>query len=355
MAYQRNTKRQRASGTPPAKKTKRTNANVPDEGLTVTTGEVLSGTSVSTSKPTTGKHKKQNPIYLFYESVDVDANGSSGSPGDRHYKCYHGNRKVLTITKAMWSSLNGLIGHLKHFPVMYRLYEVLHQRPEPPTSEEEDIASGKCVLEKDASREYLSQLEKASKNIVKALEKQAAKAVGDWDQAKFERLLLEWIVACDQPFEEVERPEFHELLEYTHHTGKRLHIPGRTTVQRRVKEMGIKYEEDLRNMFAEMQGKVSISLDCWTSPNGYAFMAIIAHYITNKGKLEELLIDFHELIGEHSGENMATVVWETLKMYRLTDRIMAFVMDNATNNDTMVAHLEYLCAEAGISFSAKNS
>ena len=60
---------------------------------------------------------------------------------------------------------------------MYRLYEVLHQRPEPPTSEEEDIASGKCVLEKDASREYLSQLEKASENIVKALEKQAAKAV----------------------------------------------------------------------------------------------------------------------------------------------------------------------------------
>ena len=28
---------------------------------------------------------------------------------------------------------------------------------------------------------------------------------------------------------------------------------------------------------------------------------------------EELLIDFRELIGEHSGENMAEVVWETLK------------------------------------------
>ncbi|KAK0446616.1 hypothetical protein EV421DRAFT_1692832, partial [Armillaria borealis] len=70
---------------------------------------------------------------------------------------------------------------------------------------------------------------------------------------------------------------------------------------------------------------------------------------------EESLIDFHELIGEHSGENMTTVVWETLKMYHLTDRIMAFMMDNTTNNDTMVAHLEYLCAEAGITFSTKNS
>ncbi len=79
------------------------------------------------------------------------------------------------IPSLTWSA--GLIGHLKHFPIMYQLYEVLHQRPELPTSEEEDIASGKCVFEKDASREYFLQLEKVSKNIVKALEKQAAKAV----------------------------------------------------------------------------------------------------------------------------------------------------------------------------------
>ncbi|KAJ6522625.1 hypothetical protein B0H10DRAFT_1664643, partial [Mycena sp. CBHHK59/15] len=53
------------------------------------------------------------------------------------------------------------------------------------------------------------------------------------------------------------------------------------------------------------------------SPNGYSFIAIVAHYITNDGKLEELLIDFQELMGEHSGENMAEVVWNTLEIYGL--------------------------------------
>ncbi|KAE9389813.1 hypothetical protein BT96DRAFT_755555, partial [Gymnopus androsaceus JB14] len=53
------------------------------------------------------------------------------------------------------------------------------------------------------------------------------------------------------------------------------------------------------------------------SSNGYAFLAIIASYITNNGKLEEILIDFQELLGEHSGENMADVVWNTLKKYGL--------------------------------------
>lgn len=36
---------------------------------------------------------------------------------------------------------------------------------------------------------------------------------------------------------------------------------------------------------------------------------------------EELLIDFRELIGEHSGENMADVVWAVLMLYAITDKV----------------------------------
>lgn len=42
-------------------------------------------------------------------------------------------------------------------------------------------------------------------------------------------------------------------------------------------------------------------------------------FITNIA--EELLIDFRELIGEHSGENMAEVVWDSLKRYGLESRV----------------------------------
>ena len=36
-----------------------------------------------------------------------------------------------------------------------------------------------------------------------------------WDQErKFEQLLIEWVVACDQPFDEVEKPEFISMMEY---------------------------------------------------------------------------------------------------------------------------------------------
>ncbi|KAF8065126.1 hypothetical protein FPV67DRAFT_1419270, partial [Lyophyllum atratum] len=70
---------------------------------------------------------------------------------------------------------------------------------------------------------------------------------------------------------------------------------------------------------------------------------------------EELLIDFCELVGEHSGENMAEAVWGTMKLYGLIGRVIAFVMDNATNNDTMVASIENLCRENAIPFSASDA
>lgn len=36
---------------------------------------------------------------------------------------------------------------------------------------------------------------------------------------------------------------------------------------------------------------------------------------------EELLIDFCELIGSHSGENMALAVWDTLELYGLKGKV----------------------------------
>ena len=55
------------------------------------------------------KFKKRNPIYVFYKSVTINPEGTLGQPGDKHYKCYHGNPKILTVTRAMKSSLNGAI------------------------------------------------------------------------------------------------------------------------------------------------------------------------------------------------------------------------------------------------------
>ncbi|KAF8065125.1 hypothetical protein FPV67DRAFT_1418769, partial [Lyophyllum atratum] len=202
--------------------------------------------------------EKRNPIYLFYEQVTRDAHGKSES-GSKYYKCYHGNRKTLVITKAMKGNLNGLMGHLKHFPSMEHLYQVLKSRSEPPTPNEIAIASGKSPLDPKAEAEYLRQLETASENIQRAFEKQKAEAAGPWDQEKFEHLIAEWIVACDQPFEEVERPEFVDMMTYAHHPAPEIKIPGRNAIRRRVMNMGEDTVEGIRKMF-EVSGLIMTTI-----------------------------------------------------------------------------------------------
>ncbi|KAF9551570.1 hypothetical protein CPC08DRAFT_621265, partial [Agrocybe pediades] len=70
---------------------------------------------------------------------------------------------------------------------------------------------------------------------------------------------------------------------------------------------------------------------------------------------EELLIDFKEVVGEHSGANVAAAVWATLEHFGLVSKMQVFVMDNTSNNDTMLKSIEERCHKAGIPFLAASA
>lgn len=68
-------------------------------------------------------------------------------------------------------------------------------------------------------------------------------------------------------------------------------------------------------MYASLQntpGRMSFSLDCWTSPNCIAFLGITAHYIDEEWNLKNKLIDFVDLSGPHSGENLCAAFINSL-------------------------------------------
>ena len=61
---------------------------------------------------------------------------------------------------------------------------------------------------------------------------------------------MEWVIACDQPFEEAERPEFIAMMNYTHHTGPSLKILKHNGIQQCLMKMGDDMIEDVCNMFS---------------------------------------------------------------------------------------------------------
>ena len=116
-------------------------------------------------------------------------------------------------------------------------------------------------------------------------------------------------------------------------------IPSQKTIRRRLHTTVKERQEDiLQNLPAG--SKISIALDCWTSPFSQAFMAISGYFIDEDWQYREILLGFEPLYGTHSGANLSVVLLETLQRHKIEDRVLAIVTDNASNNKTLVDTLQ---------------
>jgi hypothetical protein len=89
----------------------------------------------------------------------------------------------------------------------------------------------------------------------------------------------------------------------------------------------------------EARSKVHVSTDLWTSTNGLPILVIIFSYITKRGKLRRTVAAMKKVLGSHTGENLAHVVMDVVKEWNIQSNLGYFMMDNAENNDTMMAEI----------------
>lgn len=115
-------------------------------------------------------------------------------------------------------------------------------------------------------------------------------------------------------------------------------------------------------------GAIAIAGDCWTSSNGHAFLAVVGSWITKNWTLETGLLDFIELHGAHTGDNIGQVTFDSMKELGIVCQVsdayfisyFAFTLipyfvqmisqttDSASNNDTGFAKLSALISQSGI-------
>ena len=136
-----------------------------------------------------------------------------------------------------------------------------------------------------------------------------------------------------------------------------------------------------------LEGKISLSLDAWTSSNYYAFLAIVAHYITNDGQCSELSISIYIYLAHLSHQRsylsisksyqesiQARTWWQqsgqhwrnTASKTKFVNSILIYFLISftdqsldhgcyASNNDMLMEALEIKCHEAGMEFLASDS
>ena len=86
-----------------------------------------------------------------------------------------------------------------------------------------------------------------------------------------------------------------------------------------------KHEKSLiKKKLQDAPGKISLTLDGWTSKNQIPFLGITAHWIDENWKLNQITLEFYPLEGPHTGENLSKVVIKTLKEYGILTKVSIF-------------------------------
>lgn len=154
-----------------------------------------------------------------------------------------------------------------------------------------------------------------------------------------EQQIVRTITALQLPFQVVEHPELQMLCRLARAAPSMPEFPSARTVQRRLQES----VDDANQKILEKlpsTAKLSIALDCWTSPFQQAFMAITGYFIDQDWNYREILLGFEPLHGTHSGVNLSNVLLERLQHCKIEGRVLAITTDNASNNKTLMKKIQ---------------
>jgi len=113
--------------------------------------------------------------------------------------------------------------------------------------------------------------------------------------------LIQWIVMNQHPFTLVEEPYFIELVHSLHPAAE---IISADTLKRKLIDLYETNLEKIKKILEETPGKISFTTDIWTSPSTKSFVSLTAHFIDKKWKLRSLIVDFSQLFGQHTGQNI---------------------------------------------------
>ncbi len=149
---------------------------------------------------------------------------------------------------------------------------------------------------------------------------------------------MKWIVSTSEPFSVVEEEEFVQLIKTLNPAAELL---SDQTIKSDVMELYLQKIDGIKKILKDVPGKLSITMDIWTSKNMLSFLVIRAHWITIDWKMKSSLLDFSPIDGEHTGANQGRILLNCLKRFDIpVSKVKAYTMDNATPNDTFIECME---------------
>ncbi|ODQ74594.1 hypothetical protein LIPSTDRAFT_70264, partial [Lipomyces starkeyi NRRL Y-11557] len=104
------------------------------------------------------------------------------------------------------------------------------------------------------------------------------------------------------------RQIFHDI------PGITLPFMSRSVLRQRLADDFAAQRANLKEELLHTCRTIALSLDVSTSKNNLPILGVIGHWVTEDFQYREKVLDFKELQGSHSGENLAAAVEGTLRL-----------------------------------------
>ena len=115
------------------------------------------------------------------------------------------------------------------------------------------------------------------------------------------------------------------------------HIPSRRTITRDCYEVYGELRINLKQFLREIQPRICLTTDTWTSVQRINYMCLTAHFIDRDWVLHKRILNFCP-ITSHKGEHLAESISNCLLDWKL-DNVFTVTVDNASSNDVAVLEL----------------
>ncbi|OWT42315.1 transposase-like protein [Pochonia chlamydosporia 170] len=80
-------------------------------------------------------------------------------------------------------------------------------------------------------------------------------------------------------------------------------------------------KEKVKQRIQSAKLRIHISCDLWTSPNSLAILGVVAHYVTEDGKLEHRTLALKDIDGEHDGSHLAAAIMEVVEDWGFASKL----------------------------------
>lgn len=167
-----------------------------------------------------------------------------------------------------------------------------------------------------------------------------AQPIGGFSDEGFRQRMVHFLVDTNSSFRLVESSAFRELLRYLN---PRAIATTRKTIVRELHRQYAAMLPRVRSQLAsqiQSNGLIHLTLDAWTAGNRTPYLGITGHWLDSNFVLHDLVLDFIQLHGSHTAENLALAVMDSINTYGIEGSVGCITCDNASVNSAMCKYLE---------------